>query len=108
MNPEVCKNCNEMYCFVMDDTIKSIDRKQYIVFTFDCGNFFHSHLFSSDKLLEAYKLKNGKWKLIRRNKFWFKWNKNKLINKELRKVKPFKTCQYYIEHCLMEWNKNES
>lgn len=110
MNPEICKKCGKMSCVVIDDTMKCCDKKPFIVLEFYCEN--HSSIFffnaSRPGLMEYFTSSNGKWKKRDTKKFWFKWNKSKFIDNELKKRNPFDDCPYYMEHKLSEWNERNS
>lgn len=110
MNIDICKRCKKIYFYVVDDSLKGVDKKPHLIYRFNCGgNWDMEYWFLSDKrLLEAYVIDNNKgWKLIQRNKYWFKFFKKRFINNQFKKEKCFKDCPYYMEHKLSDWNKKK-
>lgn len=114
MNIEICKKCNRhMFFYVIDDTIKGVDKEPFFECHFQCnaeGSTFNLFFLLNRKVVEAHKMVEGKWKCVHRKKYWFKPFKSKFINnkfKEEKCLKCFEECPYYAEHEICDWNENE-
>ena len=105
MQPNVCKNCNKLQCYIIDDTM-SFDKKPYVILRFHCFNEKQGIFFENEKKIkEIFYLKNGKWKRQKNKKSsLFSSVSIKQIEKEMKLIPPEKTCPYYIEHQLFDWN----
>lgn len=107
MNPNICKKCGLISCYVLKNNDCFCDSTKYD-FYFNCKCQKHLGLilaYYDLKGLESYYIRDGKWKLFSRKHFWFKLFKKKIIDNNLKKLVVQKGCQYYIEQKLSEWNK---
>ena len=114
MNPEICKQCGKIKCEVCYDEFLIVYSKKVKMDMTYTKTFFYCEALNKHAILncyptyEKYIIKKGKWKLEKRTKMWWKLFKSKYIDNELKKVNPVIECPYYLEHLIMELNKNEN
>lgn len=107
MNPNICKKCDKPVFFIykkekeyLDPTCAYIEENKYV----ECGKV--QSPYAGTVYCMQKNLRKPLWyKLYSFQKDYFKWFKTLRINRIFKRIEPDKSCPFYAEHQLCDWNK---